>query len=1477
VRDEFTKKIADELAKAVCYRCSSPDCRRPTAAASESQDEITILGEAAHICAASPGGPRYDPTQTPEERKSKDNGIWLCRLHARVVDRDETTYTVKLLKEWKRSAQERAFREMVAPESPAQTEEIARVRSEIDAADQAAATPEFDEIFARLRKAAASDLAAFKRLAIWTKNATLLTLTLASDNSIPPFQIRNLPRAFAAAPEVTIVAPPGTGKTTTLLQLADFTLREDKLIAVFFRLGDWAAGSVRLLSSLRDRTAFRGISDDDVVAAASRGRLLLLLDGWNEIDQAARTRLRIEIEQIRREFPDVRIVATTRQQMLDVPISGPRVIVQPLSKGQQLDIARGYGEAGERSLDAAWRESGVRELVAIPLYLKVLVADTSGSASLPTTKEALLRLFVEQHERDGGHSETLNALLSGKHREILTSIAGRMTAAGSTALSDSEARSAIATELDRQRQAGQIASLPEPSAVIDTLVSHHALVRTGADGQTVSFQHQQFQEWYASREVERLMRRRADGDANAREQLRVEIFNNPAWEESILFAVERISGKTGGAPIVADSVLTALSVDPMLSAEMIYRSPDFVWQIVQKDISEFVTRWHKPGRPDRAVRFMIITGRPEFAGQIWPLASSADSQIQLPTLRTAPRFRPSVLGSDLASKVKGLADEPREHLLALIASESGMDGMDLATDLAIADPSPKIQAEVVQYLQFRRADRHVARLLANAHEATWALVARRGYADEISDEKTAERLRAERGKLIQNTTSPPERLGFLLELPDSDATRDARIIEAIADPTFPVKDHGAGSQIYYARQRAPAAVLAGLQRRVEIGLELPHLSEELLSQLSPVDDGPIARAVLDLDTDRRAFDVRSQLVGPRTVGELLDQFADCAVALRQDRQNRALSEQYRKLRERIDGTRDNLFVTALLEYGDRSEIAVVAALADVTASHGDSEDRNSPLSVEPTNVERVVAMLRSWVKVVTKAPDARRYELAEVAQAIGRFGLPALAPELKILLDEDRASLTRAREGFREAQRRGDIEATSDARTIYFNQYQDAFIRIGGEATTQIAIDYLEDPMFGFEASLIVKATHEKVTTTAPPSPLRHWPYFEDVAASRRARAEGRLPTKPTRAETAIFKAIGGLAKSDDKDRQSLAIKLGRVALAMPHTNRDKEIDELIALPQPTSAKRELLAAMALDGRVLDEKLIMREIDAWLEDAQKDETKAWHKGQNTWEIEPWLELLPFTDRPGSVIDGVTKVKAFYGTGHPQKWERVVEAVANVPGPVGESLLRELATTHRDVADDYTWTKRILSRDTSSAVLLCIDLFVVEPQGRRSSTMDAWSLARELIPYFERFPELTSKLGKHYRGAAVGRGKDLLERLIVEVGDTDQLIELINGYIATSRRFDGLIANALRETTLIRRPVPETQNAFSIGPVSVAKLRKFLFGLLHGPPEAAGFARSCLTTIDELRDHYGIPSGDPRHPDIDSGKAWPPEAEALKTA
>lgn len=99
-RDEFTNVLKNRLAKRVMYVCSNPSCRKITIGP-DSESGINNIGVAAHICAAASGGPRYDKNMSEKERKSIDNGIWLCQSCAKLIDSDENKYTVKLIKLWK--------------------------------------------------------------------------------------------------------------------------------------------------------------------------------------------------------------------------------------------------------------------------------------------------------------------------------------------------------------------------------------------------------------------------------------------------------------------------------------------------------------------------------------------------------------------------------------------------------------------------------------------------------------------------------------------------------------------------------------------------------------------------------------------------------------------------------------------------------------------------------------------------------------------------------------------------------------------------------------------------------------------------------------------------------------------------------------------------------------------------------------------------------------------------------------------------------------------------------------------------------------------------------------------------------------------------------------------------------------------------------------------------------------------------------
>lgn len=105
---DFTKATKDSLAAKVGYHCSNPFCRISTIGASEDGTRTINIGEAAHIAAASPGGARYNPMLSDDERKAERNGIWLCRTHAAMIDRDPTFFTEDLLLRWKTDAEKEA-------------------------------------------------------------------------------------------------------------------------------------------------------------------------------------------------------------------------------------------------------------------------------------------------------------------------------------------------------------------------------------------------------------------------------------------------------------------------------------------------------------------------------------------------------------------------------------------------------------------------------------------------------------------------------------------------------------------------------------------------------------------------------------------------------------------------------------------------------------------------------------------------------------------------------------------------------------------------------------------------------------------------------------------------------------------------------------------------------------------------------------------------------------------------------------------------------------------------------------------------------------------------------------------------------------------------------------------------------------------------------------------------------------------------
>ena len=112
MRDEFSEQIRRALALRVGNRCSRPECGALTSGPQDDPSKAVNVGVAAHITAASEGGPRFDPLLTPDERMAASNGIWLCQNCAKLVDSDVVRFSIELLQRWKIDREAQARRDV---------------------------------------------------------------------------------------------------------------------------------------------------------------------------------------------------------------------------------------------------------------------------------------------------------------------------------------------------------------------------------------------------------------------------------------------------------------------------------------------------------------------------------------------------------------------------------------------------------------------------------------------------------------------------------------------------------------------------------------------------------------------------------------------------------------------------------------------------------------------------------------------------------------------------------------------------------------------------------------------------------------------------------------------------------------------------------------------------------------------------------------------------------------------------------------------------------------------------------------------------------------------------------------------------------------------------------------------------------------------------------------------------------------------
>lgn len=1267
---------------------------------------------------------------------------------------------------------------------------------------------------------------------------------------------------------------PGSGKTTTLLQLAEVIAdRRRDAVTLLVSVPHWSESSTNddLLAHCATKDAFieQGTTTHHLRSLARGGHLVVLLDGWNEVPPASLNRLLPGLKRTRQDFPLLAILVGTR---MAVGLAEPHAVfrVAPLTEHLRDDILARALLPDDPRREAIRHDPALDEITRTPLYLSAFLA---APVDVAPVRGELLSHLIAQQKRPANELRFRDALGPFRDR-YLQDLAFAAVKTGRTWLPQTDARRVVSDTARVLADDGQMASAPQPEDVLLALAACHLLIRSSdAIEATYSFPHQEFRDWYASFVVEE---RLAIGPLAPLPSAVAELVDTPVYEGALLFAVERLSrGSERDAAAASDLVVGTLRIAPMLAVVMLRRSGSAVWPMARDQVVRFARRWHRPGTVDRAFHFMLTTGYEEFAEEVWSLVASPDPQVRARALPPSPPF-PFTMGSfgrDFSSRALALPDDTLKHLLHALAGDGSATAQEVAVEVACATRNTKVRTAVGDALVFRGSRRLFAVLAQSFTDTDWEIWARGDWLHptELPDELSAKLVQA-KIRLGQTEPEGARRATALLSLAALGKANMRKVLEEMESPAFDPSIEAGFGVVESAARLDPVGVSGVLRRRLVRGLPVgpwaapliagPALASERDSLLELLVTGKLR------SDERRAA---GRLLTDQQVSALLDRLL--AAYASEGLRDQAWRDRVHAIEDAISAVPASAVARVL---GGRASLSwehgrlLVSSLTRVFAPDRSGRSRaNSTPEPGPDEREAVLAVAERWTESLLQDAGRNETDGARLAELIGSLRLPHGTGLIVRLLHGD---LERWRHVRTERCTPGEpIRAWGPA----LMNYRFALAAIGGETAAEAALALLDDHDFGVEAAEVLRICARKQQVKSVPS---DWIDFAAAVATQHA-ANGTEEPHPYAA--AILLRIDHIDLTCGDDHAvGTAIALAAAVAGLPCGSRTSDVLAVLTSPHGSRdggrTRRRGLASLVMQGytppaRVLA-PLCKEAIATW-------RGERWGNPRDRFfVVDQWLSLLAFSDDPAAVLPLLAELGVQIS---PWMLRRTIEALGhNTRDAAGDTLvaLGEIPPAVR--AGDDGWLRAIARhwRELRAATRL------LDTVTSSTSSFRTWFWRGESDPVMVAVTEavrthdiLMEKLVSAAR-TGIGRAAEVLCAVAALARDDERLLAgvlsaLPPGELSSLPFHFQEFAEALCTD---RRPVPEYRDAYEIVPRAAPVLRRQLFAKACDSADGSRAAAALLLEhIDALRDEHGTPEfGEQRHPDLSSGVAWPLEADLV---
>ncbi len=674
--------------------------------------------------------------------------------------------------------------------------------------------------------------------------------------------------------------------------------------------------------------------------------------------------------------------------------------------------------------------------------------------------------------------------------------------------------------------------------------------------------------------------------------------------------------------------------------------------------------------------------------------------------------------------------------------------------------------------------------------------------------------------------------------------------------------------MYEVRRRWPQALAEGLLRRLREHHELFFGADDILAAagFALEDDALLGIALEETSRHDDRAEAAASVLGPNAVGKLIDAYLAAGKVMRDasGQYNQAAGDRYHSLRDRIGQTPGASLIAAVQARAANAEYEEIVQLAELFSrvTFG-NKNRARPFNKE--GLAAIGVLAHEWAEHMLAAGDEKRRRVATIATMISRAPSVAHLPLLERMLDDN---LRRYRASREKATASGgkDRDAVHEAQHPHMHEYQRAFLAINAPQTAALMRQYLTDEHFGELAARVLAAQWFEANEPKDDGKFRIGVDFSRVEARREARAAD--PAATSIEAEAIFSAIETLIVDGSSDAQvKLAVALGIVGARLPHGQRDATIQKLISLA-PRQARAALLLSLVISGEDIDIELVA---DGIAETFEATEKETWILTQgDAYQLRDWLRLLPFatpvTDLP-AIVRGMPDAQR-----HPRMLEEMVRGLGSSSSDDAESVTFKLAEDDPRLYQNDGWRATALSFGTVSAAHRLVDLTVSGALDGKS--YDGWRWQRELGGLISEFSEIRSYVHDLLKDGPTTKQLALLAGAVAKDPGTRGILMLIDFEKKTGRSF--MTYQSIQSAVTEHVPVENWEGAYDVVPVPAVDLRRKLLAMTDSGSQNDPAPR-CLNLIDKLRDKYGAPESEPRHPDLGSGRPWPilkpdPDAE-----